>query len=150
MIARDIMPSDAIIVDVIKHAHAGFVSTVDVKLGIIRLTDFLVSRRAPRVVSKAIRNLVSRSHLPASCWPKPSKDALGLQIPSPLASLKIAKPSTRPNIRYIIYKKNGAKFLNLNFGGKNIYFAELNGKSYYSLPVFPWRPNPCNIRGRYS
>lgn len=67
MVARDVMPSDAVIVDVVEDTHAGFVSSVDVKFSVIWLPDFLVSRRAPRVVAESVGGLVGRCHLPAGC-----------------------------------------------------------------------------------
>lgn len=44
MVASDVVPSDAVVVDVVEDAEAGLVGAVDVELGVVGLTLLLVAR----------------------------------------------------------------------------------------------------------
>lgn len=44
VVASDVVPSDAVVVDVVEDAEAGLVGAVDVELGVVGLTLLLVAR----------------------------------------------------------------------------------------------------------
>ncbi len=41
VVAGDVVPLDAVVVDIVEDAHAGLHASVDVKLGVVRLGDVL-------------------------------------------------------------------------------------------------------------
>ena len=43
MVARNVMPADAVVVDVVEDAQTRFVGAVDIEFGVVRLSDLLVS-----------------------------------------------------------------------------------------------------------
>lgn len=57
MVAGDVVPGDAVVVDVVQDAQAGLVGAVDVELGVVRLSGLLVARGRPGVVAPAGRHL---------------------------------------------------------------------------------------------
>lgn len=72
MVTRDVVPGDAVVVNVVQDGQAGLVGTVDVILGIVRLSDLLVAGLRPRIVAPTVRRLVGRCHLLAIRRPEPA------------------------------------------------------------------------------
>lgn len=104
MIASDIVPCNAVVVDVIKDRKTGFVGSVDVEFGVVRLRLFLVSGLGPRVVAEPVRSPVCGRHLFSVCGPEPSEYFLGFEILTVFASFEIAQATRGPDVRYIILK----------------------------------------------
>jgi len=102
VVARDVMPGDAIVVDVVQDRHAGFVGAVDVILGVVRLPDLLMAGLRPGVKAPAVRCLVRWSHLLAVRRPEPSVQRLGLEVTSVLAALEVTQAAGRPDVRHVV------------------------------------------------
>lgn len=102
VVARDVVPGDAVVVDVVQDGHAGLVGAVDVELGVVRLSDLLVAGLGPRVEGPAIRRLVRRRHLLAIRRPEPAVQGLGLEVTSVLAALEVAETPGRPDVRHVV------------------------------------------------
>lgn len=105
MVARDVVPSDAVVVDVVQDGHAGLVGAVDVILGVVRLSGLLVARLRPRVEGPAVRCLVGRCHLLAIRRPEPAVKGLGLEVTSVFAALEVAETSGRPDIWNVVCER---------------------------------------------
>lgn len=58
VVTRDVMPGDAVIIHVVQDGQARFGGTVDVVLGIVRLSGLLVAGLRPRIERPAYRCLV--------------------------------------------------------------------------------------------
>ena len=102
MVTRNVVPGDAIVVNVVQDGQAGFVGTIDVIFGIIRLPDLLVAGLRPWIETPTIRHLVGGCHLLAIRRPEPTIQRLGLEIASILAALEVTETSRRPDVRNIV------------------------------------------------
>lgn len=103
VVAGHVVPSDAIVVDVVQDGQAGFTGSVDVEFRVVGLPLLLVSRLRPRVVAPSVWCLVRRGHLFAVRRPEPSVEALGFQVGTVLAALEVAQASRRPDVRHVIW-----------------------------------------------
>lgn len=103
MVTRDIVPGDAVVVNVVQDGHAGLVGAVDVILGIVRLSDLLVAGLRPRIETPTIRHLVGGCHLLAIRRPEPPVQGFGLEVTSIFAALEVAETSGRPDVRNVIW-----------------------------------------------
>uniref|UniRef100_A0A8D8ZYW0 Uncharacterized protein n=1 Tax=Cacopsylla melanoneura TaxID=428564 RepID=A0A8D8ZYW0_9HEMI len=125
MIASNIVPSNTVLVNVVEHRHTGFVGLVDVILSVVWLRNFLVSRLRPGVVSPALWNLVGWGHLCSGGRPEPSKDALGLQISSVLATFEVTETSTGPDVWNVVLLDQ--------FEDQVIFLLRFNGNQVHTV-----------------
>lgn len=102
MITSDIVPSYAVVVNVIENRKARLGCAVYVELGVVRLSYFLVSGLRPWVVGPAVRRLVGRCHLLTVCRPEPSVESFRLEVPSILATFEVAETTGRPDVWHIV------------------------------------------------
>lgn len=93
MIASNVMPSNAIVVDVVENGQARFSCSVDVKLSVVGLRLLLVAGLGEGIVVPAWWHLVSGSDLLAGGGPEPSQDVFGFQIGSVFTALEVTEPS---------------------------------------------------------
>lgn len=90
VVARDIVPGDAVIVDVVQDRHAGLVGAVDVILGIVRLSCLLVAGLRPWIEAPSVRHLVGGCHLLAIGRPEPAVKSFGLEVTSIFTAFEVA------------------------------------------------------------
>lgn len=102
MVTRDVVPGDAVVVNIVQDGQAGLVGAVDVILGVVRLPDLLVAGLRPRIEAPAVRCLVGGCHLLAIRRPEPTIQGLGLEVTSILATLEVAETSGRPDVRNVV------------------------------------------------
>lgn len=102
MVTCDVVPGDAVVVNVVQNGHAGLVGAVDIILGVVRLPDLLVAGLRPRIEAPTVRRLVGGCHLLAIRRPEPTIQGFGLEITSVLAALEVAETSGRPDIRNVV------------------------------------------------
>lgn len=102
VVAGDVVPRDAVVVDVVEDGQARFARLVDVEFGVVGLTQLLVSGGGPRVVVPAVGCLVGGRHLFTIRRPEPTVEALRFEILAVLAALEVAQPSGRPDVWDII------------------------------------------------
>lgn len=62
MVASNVMPSNTIVVNIVKYRQARFIGAVDIVLRVIRLSDLLVSSLRPWVEAPARWYLIGRCH----------------------------------------------------------------------------------------
>lgn len=62
-----IMPRDAVVVDIVEHAEARLVGSVNVELRVVRLSCLLVARGRPGVVPPTSWDLVGGRHAGTCC-----------------------------------------------------------------------------------
>lgn len=105
VVAGDVVPRDAVVVDVVEDRQARLAGLVDVELRVVGLALFLVAGGGPRVVVPAVGGLVGWRHLFAVRGPEPSVDALGLEILAVFAALEVAQSSGCPDVWDIVYYK---------------------------------------------
>lgn len=96
------MPGDAVVVNVVEDRKARFGGAVDVELGVVRLSLFLVTGLRPRVVSPTGWRLVRGEDLLPVRRPEPAEDVLGFQIGTAFASLEVAQPSGGPDVGNVV------------------------------------------------
>jgi len=107
VVAGDIVPDDAVLVDVVQDAHAGLDGLVDVEFGVVGLGNVmafklsLVTSVRPGLVSPARGVLVSGGHFDAGAGPEPSVDAGGLEILA-VAALEVAETAASPDVGKIL------------------------------------------------
>lgn len=90
MIAGNVVPSNAVIVDVVEDREARFTGSVDIEFGVVRLTLFLVSSGRPWVVVPSSWSLVGRCHLFPVRGPEPTEQVFGFQVCPVFATFEIA------------------------------------------------------------
>lgn len=98
MVARHVMPGNAIIVHIIKNCKAGFICSIDIELCIVWLANLFVPSLTPGIEAKTIGNLAGRGHLLACGWPKPAIDVLRLQVTTILTTLEVTEATTGPDV----------------------------------------------------
>lgn len=103
VVAGDVVPRDAVVVDVVEDRQAGLARLVDVELGVVGLALLLVSGGRPRVVVPAVGRLVRGRHLLAVRRPEPAVDVLRFEVLAVLAAFEVAQSSRRPDVWDIIY-----------------------------------------------
>ena len=107
MVAGDVVPLDAIVVDVVQQAHARLHAAVDVELGVVRLRYVfslelgLVAGEGPGLVAPAGWGGVGGGHLHSGPGPKPAVDVCWLQV-IPVAALEVAEPARCPDIGQVV------------------------------------------------
>lgn len=102
VVARDVVPGDAVAVNVVQDGHAGLTGAIDIELGVIRLSGLLVAGRRPRVIPPTIRRLVGRRYLLAIRRPEPAIQSLGFEVTSVLAALEVTETTGRPDVRNVV------------------------------------------------
>lgn len=83
MISRkltNIVPCNAIIVDIVEHWKTRLRRLIDVKLSVVGLWNLLVSRLRPWIVWEADWLTIRWLNLLAICWPEPAVDVLWKQV----------------------------------------------------------------------
>lgn len=105
VIAGDVVPGDAIVVNVVEDGQAGFGGLVDVEFSVVGLRDFLVSCLGPGVEAPLGRNFVGGRHLGAVRRPEPAKDRLGHEVGSVLAALEVAEATRCPDVWHVVCKE---------------------------------------------
>lgn len=103
MVARDVVPSDAVVVDVVQHGHARFRRAVDVELGVVRLALLFVAGRGPGVVAPPGRHLGRGGDLLARRRPEPAVHVLRLEVGPVLAALEVAEAARRPDEGHVVW-----------------------------------------------
>ena len=103
VVAGNVVPGDAVVVDVVEDREAGLVRAVDVELGVIGLTGLLVAGLRPWVEVETLRGLVGRGHLLAVRGPEPAVDGLGLQVATVLTALEVAEAAGRPDVGHVVW-----------------------------------------------
>ena len=107
MVAGDVVPLDAVVVDVVEEPHAGLHAAVDVELRVIGLGHVpalelrLVSGEGPGLVAPARRGGVGRGHLDAGAGPEPPVDRRRLQVVT-VAALEVAKAAGGPDVGKVV------------------------------------------------
>ena len=89
VIATDIVPLDAVLVDIVENAQARFFGLVNFKFGVVRLSSFEMTSCAPRLISPTGWCLVGFGQFDAGTGPEPSVDQYRLQVFT-IASFEIA------------------------------------------------------------
>lgn len=112
MVTADVVPYDAVLVDVVKDAQAGFGRLVDLKLGVVRLSPFEVAGRAPWLVRPASWLLVSAGQLDSGTGPEPAVDDERLEICAVIAALEVAETAAGPDVRQLLYGIDHNKTIN--------------------------------------
>lgn len=102
MVARDVVPGDAVVVNVVQDGQAGLVGAVDVVFGIVRLSDLLVAGLRPRIEAPTVRRLVGGCHLLAIRRPEPAVQGFRLEVTSILAALEVTETPGRPDVRNVV------------------------------------------------
>lgn len=72
VVASNIMPSDAVVINVVKYRQTGLVGTIDIEFRVIRLPNFLVSSLGPRIEAPARWYLIGWCHFFTICRPEPT------------------------------------------------------------------------------
>ena len=124
VVAANVVPLDAILVDVVEDAKAGLGCLVDFKLGVVWLRFLKVTSGAPGLISPAGRFLIGASEFDTRARPEPAIDNERLKIFS-VASLEVAQTTARPNVRQFLcaLERNKTKKLDeYNFDLKNVFF----------------------------
>lgn len=98
MVAGDIVPDNAVFVDIIQNTHAGFWGLVDTEFCIVRLGCTCVSRLAPGLITPSIGRLVGVGHLGVGVRPEPTFDIERLQVLSLIASSEVTQAARGPNV----------------------------------------------------
>ena len=91
VVAGDVVPGDAVVVDVVEDREAGLLGAVDVELGVVGLAGLLVTGLRPGVEAPSSGQLVRGGHLFTVRRPEPAVDRLGFQVTSVLAALEVAE-----------------------------------------------------------
>jgi len=91
VVASNIMPLDAILVDIIEDSQAGLTGLVDVILSVIGLGTAKVTSRGPGLGSPTWGSGVGGSHLGVGVGPEPTKDIDGLQVLAFRAALEVTE-----------------------------------------------------------
>lgn len=97
VVAGNIVPLDAVVVDVVQHPHARLRSLVDVELGVVWLGNLGVSSLAPGLVPPAWWGLVGGGHLCVGVGEEPTLDVLGLQVLA-VAPVEVTQAARRPDV----------------------------------------------------
>ena len=110
VVAGDVVPLDAVRVDVVENAHAGLGAAVDVELGVVGLGHHvsldgrLVAGGRPGLVGPAGRRRVGRRHLDAGPGPEPSVHGDRLQVVAVAAS-EVAESARGPDVGQVVLQQ---------------------------------------------
>lgn len=104
VVAGYVVPSDAVVVDVVEDREAGLGGAVDVEFGVIGLACLLVSGLRPGIEAPSSGNIVRRGELLAVGGPEPAVDRLGLEVATVLAALEVAQAARRPDVGHVVWK----------------------------------------------
>lgn len=102
MVAADIVPLDAVLVDIVEDAQARFFGLVNFEFGVVWLRSLEVASGAPRLVAPTGGSLVGFGQFDAGAGPEPSVDQDWLQVLA-IAALEIAEATTRPDVGKFLY-----------------------------------------------
>jgi len=98
VVAGDIVPHDAVLVDVVEDSHAGLAGLVDVVLGVVWLGTAEVALGGPGLCSPAWGSGVGGGHLGVGVGPEPTEDIDGLQVSTIRASLEVTETTAGPDV----------------------------------------------------
>lgn len=140
VVAANVVPLDAILVDVVEDAKAGLGCLVDFKLGVVWLRFLKVTSGAPGLISPAGRFLIGASEFDTRARPEPAIDNERLKIFS-VASLEVAQTTARPNVRQFLLFENAEDhvvlFDSLNANGVHaVLTAQVASVEPIALDVF--------------
>lgn len=102
VVASNVVPSNTIIVNIVKNRQTRFSGAINIKFSIIRLLLFLMPSGRPWIIIPSVWCLVSGRHLLTASRPEPSKDILWLQIRAVFTSLEVTESARSPNVWHII------------------------------------------------
>lgn len=149
MVAGDIVPFNSVGVDIVKNAHTGFYTAVDVELGVVGLADVaafelrLVTGERPGLIGPAGRSRVGGRHLNSGSGPEPTVDNRRLEVLA-VASLEVAETTARPDVGEIVYK---GKWDVKSKSQRALIFIVC---FIYSFITFFFRNNTSNNQGLYA
>jgi len=98
VVAGNVVPLDAILVQVVEDSHAGLGGPVDVELGVVGLRASSVSLVAPWLVAPAWRGGVGGRHLGVGVGPEPPEDIDGLEVSTFLAGGEVTEAAGGPDV----------------------------------------------------
>ena len=97
VVAANVVPFNAVLVDVVEDAETGLSRLVDLEFGVVRLRSFEVTSGTPRLVAPSFRVGVGGGQFHARTGPEPSVDGQRLQIIA-VASLEVAQTAAGPDV----------------------------------------------------
>lgn len=97
VIASNVVPFDAVLVDVIEHAQARFLGLVDFEFSVVGLRSLKMASSAPWLITPTGGSFVGLGQFDAGTRPEPSVDQDGLQIFT-ITAFEVAQTSARPNV----------------------------------------------------
>jgi len=98
VIAGDVVPLDAVLVQVIEDSQARLGGLVDVELGVVGLRSACVSLVTPWLVRPAWWGGVGGRHLGVGVGPEPSEDTDGLQVSTFLTGREVTEAAGGPDV----------------------------------------------------
>ena len=107
VVAGNVVPLDAVLVDVVEDAHTGLHALVDVELGVVRLGDRaaldlgLVAGGRPGLVGPARRGGVGGGHLDSGSRPEPTVHVGGLKVLA-VTALEVAEAAGGPDVGEVV------------------------------------------------
>lgn len=107
VVAGDVVPLDAILVDVVEDAHARLGGLVDVELGVVGLRSSGVTLVAPGLVPPAGGSAVGVGHLGVGVGPEPSLNVDGLQVFTLGAAREVTEAARRPDVGDVAWRERG-------------------------------------------
>ena len=90
MVAGDVVPGDAVVVDIIQHGQTRFRRLVDVEFGVIRLRHLFMPGLTPRIVRPTRNGTIGRVEFTSRRRPEPSVQTLRLEIRPSFATFEVA------------------------------------------------------------
>jgi len=91
VVACDIVPLDAVLVDVVEDAHARLASLVDIELSVVGLGASSVSIGAPGLAGPSWWGGVGERHLGVCTRPEPALHTDGLQVLALVTTSEVAQ-----------------------------------------------------------
>jgi len=116
VIAGDIVPLGAILVDVVEDSQAGFGRVVDGELCVVGLRGFEVTGVAPRLFDPAWWGRVGRRQLDVGSGPEPAEDLQRFQVFARLAALEVAHAAASPDVGQFFSFDDGFDHFVFQFG----------------------------------
>jgi len=98
VVAGDIVPFDAILVDVVEDTHARLAGLVNIELCVVGLGASGVSLAAPWLGSPSRRGGVGVGHLGVGTRPEPTLHLDGLQVLALVTPSEVAQTTRRPDV----------------------------------------------------
>jgi len=116
VIAGNIVPQGAILVDVVEDSQAGFGRVVDGELCVVGLRGFEVTGVAPRLFDPAWWGRVGRRQLDVGSGPEPAEDLQRFQVFARLAALEVAHAAASPDVGQFFSFDDGFDHFVFQFG----------------------------------